>query len=195
MQNVKPEHTFWAKNGTAIKNIKELANALKTMDHPTYNHHVTINNNDFANWAEHCLDDKQLANSLRNARNKHHSHRIVNEHINKKTAPIRTTPYKTMVKKQQPKPTKKTPRNNKPKRQTPRIITTPYKTMLRLNHERNQQKPRKPKQHKPIISKHKTTLALHHPRETPKQNDHLMTAAYVTLGIVFGTAMTILFLL
>ena len=52
LQDVKPENTFWLKNGNGIKKIAELGRELKQMKEEIFSHHVNNGKNDFANWTE-----------------------------------------------------------------------------------------------------------------------------------------------
>lgn len=73
---------FYCKDGQVFKNLKQLRNSLKNLDYDTYSHHVSENNNDFANWVEHAFNDKELANKLRSSDSKDHAHSIL---INKQS--------------------------------------------------------------------------------------------------------------
>lgn len=65
MANTDPEKSFWMCDGRTLKNLKELKEALETMDAEVWNCHVTVEKNDFANWVEGVFNDKQLGLSLR----------------------------------------------------------------------------------------------------------------------------------
>lgn len=184
MKNVKAEHTFWTKDGKPIKNLPELARELAAMPADTYAHH-TNNRNDFATWTEHCLQEQQLANALRNAPSKPHAHQAVEQHIRQLTRAPAQTMRTATKRKNAPKKAKKKMKARK----QPRIVKTGNTTPLRLSHP--------PQRH---ISKHKTTLNLtHHKkpqkiyvREPQKHYNTIALASYITLGIVFGAAITIL---
>ncbi len=60
-----PEHTFKLRNGQEIKTLKELAGALIRMDDETFNHHVNLNDNHFANWVKDIFKNNELAEKIR----------------------------------------------------------------------------------------------------------------------------------
>ncbi len=56
--------SFWINNGPILKNIKDLADALKNMSEESFAYHVNLEKNDFAAWAENVLKDETLARNL-----------------------------------------------------------------------------------------------------------------------------------
>jgi len=65
LADTEPEKSFWMCDGRTLKNLRELKEALETMDTEVWNNHVTAEKNDFANWVEGVFGDKQLGLSLR----------------------------------------------------------------------------------------------------------------------------------
>ena len=65
LMDVEPEKSFWLNDGRALKNLKELEQALETMDESLWKHHVTTERNDFANWIEDVFNEKQLGALVR----------------------------------------------------------------------------------------------------------------------------------
>jgi hypothetical protein len=65
LADTDPEKSFWLSNGRTLKNLKELKEALETMDPEVWRNHVSVEKNDFANWVEGVFGDKQLGLSLR----------------------------------------------------------------------------------------------------------------------------------
>jgi len=65
LADTEPEKSFWLSDGRTLKNLKDLKEALDTMDVEVWNSHVTAEKNDFANWVEGVFGDKQLGLSLR----------------------------------------------------------------------------------------------------------------------------------
>jgi hypothetical protein len=55
---------FYTKNGTALKSLEELKNALSSMDEETFSYHVNNSKNDFANWTLYCLDEPEIASAM-----------------------------------------------------------------------------------------------------------------------------------
>jgi hypothetical protein len=68
--DVHPTHYFVAKDGTKIKNLRELYNSLQSMDDITFNHHVNDFKNDFHNWVRDIHKDNDLASNLLAAKSK-----------------------------------------------------------------------------------------------------------------------------
>ena len=68
LSDVEPEVYFWLNDGTVIKNLKELYEAMKTMDNNTFSHHVNEQKNDFHNWVRDIHKDKRLAGELMKAK-------------------------------------------------------------------------------------------------------------------------------
>ncbi|MBR9690836.1 hypothetical protein GOV08_04075, partial [Candidatus Woesearchaeota archaeon] len=67
---VSPEQYFKLSDGTEIKSYNELKSAIKSMDEEALKQYVNEGKNDFANWVEHALENKGLAQKLRQAHNK-----------------------------------------------------------------------------------------------------------------------------
>lgn len=64
----KGPNCFWVNQGPILKDLAELAEALKTMNEKVFMHHVRKDANDFANWVEHVLKDTETAAVLRKAK-------------------------------------------------------------------------------------------------------------------------------
>jgi hypothetical protein len=59
-----PENYFRVANGTIVKNIKELDNAIENMSDETFKCHVSDVRNDFSIWIRETIGDEKLANEL-----------------------------------------------------------------------------------------------------------------------------------
>ena len=81
LQDVMADMKFRCNNGSELKNLKELADALSEMPEETYSHHVTEQNNDFTNWIRDCIRDTALANKLVKVTDKNQAREIVEERI------------------------------------------------------------------------------------------------------------------
>lgn len=55
---------FWVNNGPVLRNVKDLADALKNMSEESFAYHVNAEKNDFAAWTVNVLKDESLAKSL-----------------------------------------------------------------------------------------------------------------------------------
>jgi hypothetical protein len=81
IQDVMAEMKFRCNDGSELKNLEDLANALREMPEETYSHHVTEQNNDFSNWIRDCIQDTTLAKKLVKVTDKNQSREIVQERI------------------------------------------------------------------------------------------------------------------
>ncbi|MDD5087074.1 MAG: hypothetical protein PHV16_04965, partial [Candidatus Nanoarchaeia archaeon] len=59
LKNAPEENCFILCNGQQVKNVKELADALEVLDDDVFNHHVTFDRNDFANWIKDVFKDEE----------------------------------------------------------------------------------------------------------------------------------------
>lgn len=64
LADVHPDEAFVLKDGSAIKNLRELYSALQGMESRVFEHHVNGERNDFGNWIKDVHKDYRLANSL-----------------------------------------------------------------------------------------------------------------------------------
>lgn len=67
---VSDEVAFYLHHGGAIKSLSQLLENLRIMKDSQFEHHVTPDKNDFANWIDHILHDKELAEQMKNATSK-----------------------------------------------------------------------------------------------------------------------------
>jgi len=59
-----PDNYFVLSSGVPLKNLKELANSLESMNDDIFFHHVSDSRNDFAAWASEILMEKELAEEM-----------------------------------------------------------------------------------------------------------------------------------
>ena len=90
MANKKPRSAnhndyFILVTGVPLKNLKELASSLETMNDWVFNHHVNYARNDFSNWARDVLKEKELSEEIRtvskNDMEKHILRHLVNQYL------------------------------------------------------------------------------------------------------------------
>lgn len=62
------EHCFWTNDGRILQDLAQLRDVLADMDLDIYGHHVNKEKNDFADWVEDILQDRDCALELRKAR-------------------------------------------------------------------------------------------------------------------------------
>jgi len=70
LADVHSDFAFKLKDGTEIKNLKELYAAIQYASSDVFSHHVTSEKNDFGNWVKDVHKDYKLANSLFDASTK-----------------------------------------------------------------------------------------------------------------------------
>jgi hypothetical protein len=63
-KSAKPDQYFILVTGVPLKNLKELASALETMNDWVFNHHVNESRNDFAAWAKEVLNETGLSEEI-----------------------------------------------------------------------------------------------------------------------------------
>lgn len=68
--NADDANLFWVNGNGSLRNVKELAESLKTMSDETFAYHVNVEKNDFANWTKEVLQDSKLATDLKRAKNR-----------------------------------------------------------------------------------------------------------------------------
>ena len=67
LANVAQDKVFWRHDGGVVKNLDELAAALREMSEETFRYHATGDKNDFGNWVRDVIGDGTLANQLHKA--------------------------------------------------------------------------------------------------------------------------------
>jgi len=81
LSDVNPNFVFWLCDGTTLKNLSELLEALKVMSRETFIYHVNSEKNDFAKWIEDIIKDEKLARDLRKVKTKRDTIKILKERI------------------------------------------------------------------------------------------------------------------
>ncbi len=64
LAKVPEEHIFRCYDGSAFRDMKELAESLAAMSDDVFAHHVNSENNDFCNWVRDVIEDDELASEL-----------------------------------------------------------------------------------------------------------------------------------
>ena len=78
---VEPQYYFYARDGTVVKSLVDLARAIETMDEQSFKHHVTESRNDFASWINDIIKDKSLAGEIKGLKSKEAMIRKIEERI------------------------------------------------------------------------------------------------------------------
>ena len=68
--DVENDKKFWVNNGTVLKNLDELLDALNSMSNDTFQYHANSEKNDFSRWIGDVIGDKKLAEDLAKSKNK-----------------------------------------------------------------------------------------------------------------------------
>jgi hypothetical protein len=74
-------HSFWTTDGAILNSLVALRNALSAMDKEVFSHHVAKGKNDFADWVEVILLDKDCAQDLRKAKSPATACVVVEKHL------------------------------------------------------------------------------------------------------------------
>ena len=61
---------FWVVDGTVIRSLKELAEAIDAMDNNIFQHHANSERNDFATWVKDVFELENLSRELRTTTSK-----------------------------------------------------------------------------------------------------------------------------
>ena len=77
------EQQFWTNDGRILKDMIELRDALSKMERHVFDHHVTGEKNDFADWVEFVLQDTSGASMLRSKKTPRGAATSLGTHINK----------------------------------------------------------------------------------------------------------------
>lgn len=72
---------FWVYEGPVLGNLRDLRDALASMDDATFVYHVNDEKNDFANWVRDVLDDADLARKLSRVKRRTTAHKTVADHV------------------------------------------------------------------------------------------------------------------
>lgn len=81
LNDVPEEYQFWANNGTTIRNVEQLAEAIKNMDEQTFKHHSNNEKTDFSNWLRDIVGDEKLATDLMKNKSRDSAHKKIRERL------------------------------------------------------------------------------------------------------------------
>jgi len=80
--NAPYDKEFVFHDGSRAKNILELVTAVEKLNDHEFHHFVNAHKNDFANWTEYVLADKNLSEKLRSVNTKHDTLNLLKDRIN-----------------------------------------------------------------------------------------------------------------
>ena len=83
-KNSGPDKVFVLVNGKRLKNVKELADIMEEIEDAVFNHHVSENHNDFANWLSDVFKEIELAKEVADCKGKKHIQLVLYKHISHK---------------------------------------------------------------------------------------------------------------
>lgn len=89
LSDVDQAKMFWLHDGKTLRNLNELAHAFKGMKKEVFEHHVTKDKNDFANWIKDVQRDKELAAKLYKVKSKPSVEKIIHERVSQLTRIIK----------------------------------------------------------------------------------------------------------
>ncbi len=81
LRDVPQEFAFWCSDGQVLKNLRELRDALASMNESTFAYHVDEAKNDFHNWVKDIIRDDKLAVELLRAASPMVAVRVVTDRI------------------------------------------------------------------------------------------------------------------
>lgn len=72
---------FWSRDGKILENLSDLKLAFGSMDDEIFLHHTEGGKNDFAEWVEHVLQDKDCAEDLRKTKKLAQAEKVISSHL------------------------------------------------------------------------------------------------------------------
>jgi hypothetical protein len=83
LSDVPESNRFWCNDGAVFSNLRDLKDALSNMNSETFSHHVNSEKNDFCNWINEVVGDKDLAKEISNLKDKKSIGKKLKERISK----------------------------------------------------------------------------------------------------------------
>ncbi len=81
LSDVPEDKAFITHRGARLLNLEDLREEIKFMSEPEFREYVNNKKNDFANWIEYVIGDKELADRLRETQNKEKTFNLINSRI------------------------------------------------------------------------------------------------------------------
>lgn len=70
LKDAPEDKKFWLCDGRTLKNMKDLEQALRTINENTYRYHANKSKNDFYRWIKDVFRERKLANEIKKSRNR-----------------------------------------------------------------------------------------------------------------------------
>lgn len=70
LRTVSDDTAFWVANGPVFRNLEDMANGLQTLDDAQFAFHVNNDKNDFYNWINDIIGDKNLCVAIKDTKAK-----------------------------------------------------------------------------------------------------------------------------
>ena len=75
------QECFWTTDGQVLKDLEQLKMAFGSMEDEVFLHHANKEKNDFADWVELVLGDKDCADALRKSKKPQTAYKVVIKHL------------------------------------------------------------------------------------------------------------------
>ena len=72
LANVAQDKVFWRHDGVVVKNLDELAAALREMSEETFRYHAAGGKNDFSNWVRDVIGDGTVGQPIAESHDSSH---------------------------------------------------------------------------------------------------------------------------
>lgn len=82
LSNVPENKVFWLNDGRILRNLHDLSVVLGNLNEEAFEYHVNKEKNDFKNWINDVIGDKELANDISKTKSKEIMSKKVKTRIN-----------------------------------------------------------------------------------------------------------------
>jgi hypothetical protein len=79
LAKVPEKNAFWCKDGSLLRDLKDLKDVLAIMSDQTFAYHSNEIRKDFSNWVKNVTGDEKLARELEKASNREEAAKIVED--------------------------------------------------------------------------------------------------------------------
>jgi hypothetical protein len=103
MKNIPEEKAFYLKDGKIIASLEELYNTLAELEQSTFSYHVNSAKNDFYLWIKDVLKLENLANKLKDEKEKQRFIDLIKEELERQELERKKPNNKTVPRKKSPR--------------------------------------------------------------------------------------------